>query len=127
MTTSMTASMTPSMVRVQKVALATGLAGLAVLAVGVALAPARALSNLLVGGYLVLGLSVGGVVLLSLLAVANAGWAVVLKRIFEAFGAFVPVAALLLIWRPSQAWACFTSGRARRRAATSCWPERPPS
>jgi hypothetical protein len=86
-----------SIVRVQRMALLAGIAGLAVLAAGMALAPARALSNLLVGAYLVLGLSVGGVVLLSLLAVANAGWAVVLKRVFEAFGAFVPFAALLLL------------------------------
>jgi hypothetical protein len=83
--------------RVQKLALAVGVGGLATLAVGLAVAPARALSNMLVGAYLVLGLAVGGVVLLSLLAVANAGWAVVLKRVFEAFGAFVPVAAVLLL------------------------------
>jgi hypothetical protein len=82
--------------RLQRAALAVGGAGLAGVALGVVLAPARALSDLLVGAYLVLGLSVGGLVLLSLLAVANAGWAVVLKRIFEAFGAFVPWAALLL-------------------------------
>lgn len=96
-TTSMTTAATASIARVQKLALGAGLAGLAVLAAGVALSPARAFSNLLVGAYLILGLSVGGLVLLSLLAVANAGWAVVLKRIFEAFGAFVPVAALLLM------------------------------
>jgi Ni/Fe-hydrogenase subunit HybB-like protein len=83
--------------RVQKIALAVGIAGLAVLGAGMAFAPARALSNLLVGAYLVLGLAAGGLVLLSLLAVANAGWAVVLKRIFEAFGAFVPIAAVLLL------------------------------
>jgi hypothetical protein len=45
---------------------------------------------------MVLGLSVGGVVLLSLLAVAKAGWAVVLKRVLEGFGAFLPLAAILL-------------------------------
>jgi hypothetical protein len=83
--------------RTQRLALGAGLAGLAVLAGGVALSPARAFADLLVGAYLVLGVSVGGVVLLSLLAVANAGWAVVLKRVFEAFGAFVPFAALLLL------------------------------
>jgi hypothetical protein len=82
--------------RFQRIALAVGLAGLALLAVGVALSPVRALSNLLVGTYLVLGLSVGGVVLLALLAVANAGWAVVLKRVLEGFGAFLPIAALLM-------------------------------
>jgi hypothetical protein len=63
---------------------------------GLAVSPARAFANLLVGAYFVLGLSVGGVVLLSLLAVAKAGWAVVLKRVLEGFGAFLPFAALLL-------------------------------
>jgi hypothetical protein len=82
--------------RVQRPALAVAALGLATLAVGFAVAPARAFSNLLVGAYLVLGLSVGGVVLLSLLAVAKAGWAVVLKRVLESFGAFLPVAAVLL-------------------------------
>ena len=93
----MSPSTTGAIARVQKLALGAGVTGLAVLAAGVAVAPARALSNLLVGAYLVLGLSAGGLVLLSLLAVANAGWAVVLKRIFEAFGAFVPIGALLLM------------------------------
>jgi hypothetical protein len=82
--------------RFQRIALTAALAGLATLAVGAALSPVRAFSNLLVGAYLVVGLSVGGVVLLSLLAVANAGWAVVLKRVFEGFGAFLPVGAILL-------------------------------
>jgi nitrogen fixation/metabolism regulation signal transduction histidine kinase len=82
--------------RLQRIALAVGAAGLATLAVGAAVAPARAFANLLVGAYLVLGLSVGGVVLLSLLAVAKAGWAVVLKRVFEGFGGFLPLAAILL-------------------------------
>jgi hypothetical protein len=97
MTTPLTTDARERIARVQKLALGAGLAGLATLAIGLAIAPARALSNMLVGAYLVLGLAVGGVVLLSLLAVANAGWAVVLKRVFEAFGAFVPVAALLLL------------------------------
>jgi hypothetical protein len=82
--------------RLQRTALAVAAAGLVTLAAGAAVAPARAFGNLLVGAYLVLGLSVGGVVLLSLLAVAKAGWAVVLKRVFEGFGAFLPLAAILL-------------------------------
>ena len=81
----------------QKLALGAGLGGLAVIAAGLVLSPVRALSAFLVGAYMILGLSVGGLVLLSLLAVANAGWAVVLKRVFEAFGAFVPIAAVLLL------------------------------
>ncbi len=97
MSSSLTTGARAGIARVQKLALAAGVAGLATLAAGLAVAPARALSNLLVGAYLVLGLAVGGLVLLSLLAVANAGWAVVLKRVFEAFGAFVPIAAVMML------------------------------
>ena len=82
--------------RFQRIALAVAVVGLATLAAGIFLSPVRALSNLLIGAYFVLGLSVGGVVLLALLAVANAGWAVVLKRVLEGFGAFLPLAAILL-------------------------------
>jgi hypothetical protein len=82
--------------KAERLALVAGALGLGALAVGVAAAPARAFANLLVGAYFVLGLSVGGVVLLSLLAVAGAGWAVVLKRVFEGFGAFLPLGAALL-------------------------------
>lgn len=81
---------------VQRAALAMGVGGCAVLAGGVVLAPARAFSNLLVGAVYVVGLSVGGVVLLSLLAVAKAGWAVVLKRVLESFAGFLPFGALLM-------------------------------
>jgi hypothetical protein len=82
--------------RVQRTAVIIAALGFATLAAGLAFSPARALANLLVGAYMVLGLSVGGVVLLSLLAVAKAGWAVVLKRVLEGFGAFLPLAAILL-------------------------------
>lgn len=80
----------------QRATLAVGISGFVVLAAGVALAPARAFSNLLIGAYYVTGLSAGGVVLLSLLAVAKAGWAVVLKRVLETFGGFLPGGALLM-------------------------------
>lgn len=80
----------------QRAALAVGAVGCATLAAGLVLSPARAFSNLLIGAVYVLGLSVGGVVLLSLLAVAKAGWAVVLKRVLESFGGFLPFAALLM-------------------------------
>ncbi len=95
--TNVVRSVTPlDAARPQRVSLAVGVLGLGTLAVGLAVSPARAFANLLVGAYFVLGLSVGGVVLLSLLAVAKAGWAVVLKRVLEGFGAFLPFAALLL-------------------------------
>ena len=83
--------------RVQRGALAVAALGLAALAVGAAVSPLRALTNLLVGAIYVTDLAVGGTVLLCLLAVANAGWAVVLKRVLEALGSFVPVGGLLLL------------------------------
>ena len=97
MTTPASPVVAPALARTQRVALPVALACLAVIAVGAVVSPERALTNLLVGAIFVLGLSIGGVVLLCLLAVANAGWAVVLKRVLEAFGSFVPVAGLLLL------------------------------
>ena len=67
------------------------------LGAGIAQNPLRGLTNLLIGALYALGLSIGGVVLLCLLTVANAGWAVVLKRVLEALGTFVPVAGVLLL------------------------------
>lgn len=81
----------------QKVALAVALAGLGVLAAGAFVDPTRAFTNLLVGALLVMGVATGAMVWLCLLAVANAGWAAVLKRILEGFGAFVPIGALLIL------------------------------
>lgn len=83
--------------RTQKVAGPLAAIGLGTLAVGVAVDPTRAFTNLLVGSLLVLGLAVGALVWLCLLAVANAGWAAVLKRVLEGFGSFIPVGALLLL------------------------------
>ena len=82
---------------VQKVALALAVAGLGALAVGAVLDPTRAFTNLLVGGVLVMGLACGAMAWLCLLAVANAGWAAVLKRVLEGFGSFVPVGAILIV------------------------------
>jgi hypothetical protein len=86
-----------ALARVQRIALALAIAGLGALAVGIAIAPTRAFTNLLIGALLVLGIAAGGMVWLCLLAVANAGWAVVLRRVLEGFGSFVPVGALLLL------------------------------
>ena len=93
----MTKPATPNLARVQKVSLGLAVAGLAVLAAGAVLDPTRAFTNLLIGAVLVMGLACGAMVWLCLLAVANAGWAAVLKRILEGFGAFVPVGALLIL------------------------------
>jgi len=81
----------------QKIALTVAVAGLGALAVGAVLDPTRAFTNLLIGGVLVMGLACGAMAWLCLLAVANAGWAAVLKRVLEGFGSFVPVGAILIV------------------------------
>ena len=81
----------------QKIALAVAVAGLGALAVGAVLDPTRAFTTLLIGGVLVMGLACGAMAWLCLLAVANAGWAAVLKRVLEGFGSFVPVGAILIV------------------------------
>jgi len=86
-----------ALVRWQKATLVVAVLGLLVLGVGAVVDPTRAFTNLLVGAFMVLGLSAGGMVILSLLTVANAGWAVVLRRVLEGFGSFLPLAALLLL------------------------------
>jgi hypothetical protein len=85
------------LLRVQRGALVAALVALAVLAVGAVVDPTRAFTNLLVGALFVLGLAAGALVWLCLLAVANAGWAAVLKRVLEGFAGFVPSGAVLLL------------------------------
>jgi len=86
-----------ALARWQKTALGLAVIGLATLLVGLAVDPARALTNLLIGAILVVGLSAGALAILCLLTVANAGWAVVLRRVLEGFASFLPFAALLLL------------------------------
>ena len=83
--------------RLQRTTLVIAGLAFAALAIGIAVDTTRALTSLLVGALLVLGLAVGGLVWLSIFAVANAGWTAVLKRVFEGFAGFVPVGALLLL------------------------------
>ena len=86
-----------SLARIQKLALPVAVVGLGVILAGTFLDPTRAFTNLLIGALLVMGLATGAMVWLCLLAVANAGWAAVLRRVREGFGAFVPVGALLIL------------------------------
>jgi hypothetical protein len=83
--------------RLQRRALVAAVVGLSVLAVGAVLDPTRAFTNLLIGALFVLGLAAGALVWLCLLAVSNAGWAVVVKRVLEGFAGFVPAGAILLL------------------------------
>jgi hypothetical protein len=85
------------LVRVTRIALVVAALGFAGLAVGMVVSPVRAMTNLLVGGFIAISLAVGAMGLIALLTVANAGWAAVCKRVMEGFGAFVPVGAVLIL------------------------------
>lgn len=88
---------TASLLKVRNVALALGISGLSMLLLGFVAAPARAFTSLLTGAWFVLGLGVGGLALMSLHLVANAGWYVVVKRTWEGFAAALVVGAALLV------------------------------
>jgi len=76
---------------------ALALLGAAAFVVGLFVAPLRALSSALVCGFYFASIAVGALVFLSLMAVANASWHVVLKRIPEAVSLALPVGALGLV------------------------------
>ena len=54
-------------------------------------------SNLLINSFFFFGLGLGALFFLALQKVAQAGWSVLLKRIFEATSLFLPVAAIFII------------------------------
>ncbi len=54
-------------------------------------------ANILVNNFLFLGVALGATFFVALQYVANAGWSIAIKRIPEAMGAFLPVAAILMI------------------------------
>ncbi|HEO64696.1 MAG TPA: quinol:cytochrome C oxidoreductase [Spirochaetes bacterium] len=54
-------------------------------------------ANILVNNFLFLGVAVGATFFVALQYVANAGWSVAIKRIPEAMGAFIPIAAVLML------------------------------
>jgi len=84
-----------ALARFQKISLAAGIAGLLTLAIGCLVAPTRGFTALLCGALMVVGLGVGGTALMALHLVANAGWHVVIKRIWEGFSATLVVGAAL--------------------------------
>lgn len=86
-----------ALARLQKLSLSAAIAALGVLGLGCVMTPARGFTALLTGSLFVLGLSVGGLVLWSLHTVANAGWHVVIKRVWEGFAAALLVGAALLL------------------------------
>ena len=54
-------------------------------------------SNLLVNAFFFFGISLGALFFLALQHVAQAGWSVLLKRIFEATALFLPVGAIFIV------------------------------
>jgi hypothetical protein len=73
------------------------IAGAAVLAVGVVLAPERVWSNLLVGTFFLLTVALGGAVFVALTYVSGGGWQVAFRRIPEAMAMTVPLAGAALL------------------------------
>jgi hypothetical protein len=65
-------------------------------AVALALAPARAWAGLLANAFYFLTVALGAAVFLALGHVSNTGWTTVLKRVPEAFCAFLPVGGLAM-------------------------------
>lgn len=76
---------------------ATCVGGAAAYAVGLAVAPARAMSSALASGFLFVSIAVGAVAFLALMAVSNASWHVVLKRVPEALALALPAGAVALV------------------------------
>ncbi|MBI2893599.1 MAG: hypothetical protein HYY06_08595 [Deltaproteobacteria bacterium] len=71
-------------------------AGAVTLVAGLFVSPHRAWGNLLLAGYAVLGLALGGVFFVALQHVTKAGWSTALRRVPEAMSAALPIAAALL-------------------------------
>lgn len=70
-----------------------GVGGALILAVGIGIAPVRALSAYLVAAMFYLMIATGALAWIAMLHVSNAGWGVVVKRLFEGLSAYIPVAA----------------------------------
>lgn len=83
--------------RFRAFSLALGASGVLILLLGCVVAPARGFTALLTGAWFVLGLGVGGLALMALHLVSNAGWYVVVKRTWEAFAGALVVGAVLLM------------------------------
>lgn len=77
--------------------------GLVLFVVGAVLAPERLGPGLLLYGYLLFGIAVGGLYFLAVHYGSGAGWATVLKRVPEALTSLLPAACLIVL-------AAFVSG-----------------
>ena len=71
--------------------------GAVVLAAGVAVAPIRAWSNLLIGAYYLLTIGLGGAVFVALTSISGAGWHVAFRRVPEAMAKMVPITGVVML------------------------------
>ncbi len=71
--------------------------GVAVTIIGIFFVPDRALGNLLLANYYLLGLGLAAIIFITMLYVSNAGWATAIRRVPEAMTSVIPVAALVML------------------------------
>ena len=106
MTIPFQASMSPGALRFLRVL---ALGGAATFLAGLALAPARAWTSLLMAGYLLIGFGLAGVVFVAVQYACGAGWSTAFRRVPEAMAMILPVGAgviaVALVGHPSTyAW-----------------------
>jgi len=73
-------------------------ASLAVVLLGIAIAPERTWPNVLLAAMYFLGLGLAAMLFLSFLYLTSAGWSIVFKRVVEAIASTLPVAAVLVLF-----------------------------
>jgi len=83
--------------RMRQAFLAMIVGGLALSAVGLAIDPVRTWSNLLVGGFFLITLALGGAVFIAMTYVVGAAWHVAFRRIPEALATMLPVTGIVLL------------------------------
>jgi Ni/Fe-hydrogenase subunit HybB-like protein len=76
---------------------ALGVAGLLAFGVGLSQSPARAWAAFLLGNVYFVSLALFGVVFVAMTHVVGAGWAVLFRRVPEAFARYLPVGAVLML------------------------------
>ncbi len=83
--------------RLQKSLTIIALLGSVIALFGVVVEPERALPNILLANYYLMGLGLAGVVFIAIQYVSNAGWATAIRRVPEAMTSALPVAALVML------------------------------
>ena len=99
------------------VTLALSVAGLVAIAVGLGRDPARIWTSLLVDGFYVLSLALGGMLFIAVQHLSGAAWSAGMRRVAEALMGALPVAAVMMLalffgqlLRPAQKYSLFLQG-----------------